>query len=86
MAAFSDKSQKEIKEGEVVTVCGKLRKGYEYPDIRFAAVAEDDIFSTAKKPKKKKKATMVNLSPIFRTVNRRLCNSRKSRTRNIQGD
>ena len=56
MAAFSDKSQKEIKEGEVVTVCGKLRKGYEYPDIRFAAVAEDDIFSTAKKPKKKKKS------------------------------
>ena len=54
-AVFSDKEDREMIPCEVVTTCGKLRKGYEYPDIGFVAVAEDDIFGVTRKTKRKKK-------------------------------
>ena len=54
MAVYSENEDKELVPGEVVTVYGKLRKGFEYPDIRFVAVAEDDIFGVSRKNKHKK--------------------------------
>lgn len=54
-AIYSENRNRELVPGEVMTSSGKLRKGYEYPDIRFVAVAEDDIFGVAKKAKRKKK-------------------------------
>lgn len=55
-AAYTEKIHELPESGRVVTVCAKLRKGFEYPDIRFVAIAEDDIFGTGKSVKKKKKA------------------------------
>ncbi len=54
-AIYSDDVQRTLVEGEVMTTGGKLRRGYEYPDIRFAAIAEDDIFGTAKKERRRRK-------------------------------
>lgn len=54
-AVYSDNPDRELVPGEVMTTWGKLRKGFEYPDIRFVAVAEDDIFGAARKNKTKKK-------------------------------
>ncbi len=54
-AVYSEDNQRRLIAGEVMTTSGKLRKGYEYPDIRFAAIAEDDIFGTVKKEKRRKK-------------------------------
>lgn len=54
-AIFSDDGDRELVPGEVMTTCGKLRKGYEYPDIRFVAIAEDDIFGVARKERKRRK-------------------------------
>ncbi|MGN0375818.1 MAG: transcription-repair coupling factor [Butyrivibrio sp.] len=54
-AVFSDNMDREPVAGEVMTVCGKLRKGFEYPHIRFVAVAEDDIFGNSRKNKTRRK-------------------------------
>ncbi len=54
-AIYSENQDRELVPGEVMTTYGKLRKGYEYPEIRFAAIAEDDIFGVTKKAKRKKK-------------------------------
>ena len=56
-AIYSDSADREPVEGEVMTLGGRLRRGYEYPDIRFVAVAEDDIFGTSRKERKKTRNT-----------------------------
>ena len=55
LAIYSENQERELVPGEVMTTYGKLRKGYEYPDVKFVAVAENDIFGIARKAKKKKK-------------------------------
>ncbi len=55
-AVCTDRQDRSPVPGEVLTVCGKLAKGYEYPDIRFAVVAEDDIFGNTRKHHRKKKS------------------------------
>ncbi len=54
LAVYTENEDKVLIPGEVVTVYGKLRKGFEYSDIRFVAVAEDDVFCVSKKSKPKK--------------------------------
>ena len=54
---YSDNADREPVEGEVMTLGGRLRRGYEYPDLRFVAVAEDDIFGTSRKERKKTRNT-----------------------------
>ncbi len=54
-AIYSENQERELIPGEVMTTSGKLRKGYEYPEVRFVAVAEDDIFGVSKKNNRKKK-------------------------------
>ena len=56
-AIYSDNADREPVEGEVMTLGGRLRRGYEYPDLRFVAVAEDDIFGTSRKERKKTRNT-----------------------------
>lgn len=34
---------------------GKLKRGFEYPDIKFVVLTETDIFGAEKKKRKKKK-------------------------------
>lgn len=54
-AIYSDNGDRELIPGEVMTTCGRLRKGYEYPDIRFVAIAEDDIFGVSRKEHRRRK-------------------------------
>lgn len=44
-----------IGPGEIMAVYGHARKGFEYPLIKFAVIAESDIFGREQKKKKKRK-------------------------------
>lgn len=52
---YTDDLEHEIKSGEIMIVRGKLRRGYEYPTIRFVILSEGDIFGKEKKAKKKRR-------------------------------
>ena len=56
MAAYSDNPDKELLGGEVITTKGRLNKGFEYPEVPFVVVAEEDIFGTVARKKHKKKS------------------------------
>ena len=44
-----------IQPGEVMLAYGKLKKGFEYPDLHFVVISESDIFGAEQKHKKKRK-------------------------------
>ena len=50
--------------GEIVTIQGNLRRGFEYPAIKFAVISESDIFGAEKKKaaRKKKKIDGASIS------------------------
>ena len=50
---FTEDFDHEVKPGEIMTGYGKIKKGYEYPDIKFVVISESDIFGTEKKKKKR---------------------------------
>ncbi len=54
-AIYSENPEREPITGEVMTTYGKIRRGYEYPEIRYVIISEDDLFGAAKKTKKKRK-------------------------------
>lgn len=55
MAFYSREPGKELLAGEVMVSKGSLRKGFEYPNIRFIVLTEGDIFGGVKKQRKKPK-------------------------------
>ena len=44
-----------VQPGEVMTAYGKLKKGFEYPDLKFVVISESDIFGGGQKRKKKRR-------------------------------
>jgi len=46
---------KELVKGSIAIAYGNIHKGFDYPDIRFAVMAETDMTGTKKKSKKKRK-------------------------------
>lgn len=55
ISAFYDgRLEHELQPGEVMVTRGNLRRGFEYPNLRFVVVTESDIFGGLKKKKKKK--------------------------------
>ena len=52
-AFYSEDFDREVKPGEIMTGHGKLKKGYEYPHIKFVVISESDIFGGEKKKKKR---------------------------------
>lgn len=54
VAFYSRDMSHELLPGEVMISKGNLRKGFEYPNIRFVVLTEGDIFGGAKKKRKKK--------------------------------
>ncbi len=44
-----------VKPGEIMTAYGKIKRGYEYPLLKFVVISESDIFGGEKKKKKKRK-------------------------------
>lgn len=54
MAFYSRDLDHELPPGEVMISKGNLRRGFEYPNIRFVVLTEGDIFGGVKKQKKRK--------------------------------
>ena len=52
-AFYSEDFDREVQAGEIMTGHGKLKKGYEYPMIKFVVISESDIFGGEKKKKKR---------------------------------
>lgn len=52
---YSEDYDRELSAGEIMVMSGKLRKGFEYPTIKFAVVTESDIFGEEKKKSRRKK-------------------------------
>lgn len=44
-----------VQPGEVMVAYGKLKKGFEYPDIKFVVISESDIFGGEQKRRKKRR-------------------------------
>ncbi len=56
ISAFYDGEMEHVlSPGEVMVTKANVRKGFEYPSLRFIIVTESDIFSGLKKKKKKKR-------------------------------
>lgn len=53
-AFFSEDRFHELKNGEIMTMYGRVLKGFEYPDLSYVVISESDIFGNVKKKKKKK--------------------------------
>ncbi len=45
-----------VKPGEVMALYGKVKRGYEYPMLKFVVISESDIFGAEKKKKKRRHA------------------------------
>ena len=54
-AFYSEDYDHEVKSGEIMTGYGKIKKGYEYPMLKFVVISESDIFGGEKKKKKRKR-------------------------------
>lgn len=54
MAFYSGDLDHELLTGEVMIGKGNLRRGFEYPNLRFVVLTEGDIFGGAKKVRKRK--------------------------------
>jgi len=50
---FTEDMDREIMPGEIMLVKGSTHRGYEYPLIRFAVIAESDIFGKTRKKRRK---------------------------------
>ncbi len=54
-AFYSEDPGREIQPGEVMTYYGHIFKGFEYPEAKFAVIAESDIFNQKQQKKRRKK-------------------------------
>ena len=54
-AFYTQDEEHEVKPGEVMVAYGKIKKGYEYPDLQCVIISESDIFGREKKKKKKRR-------------------------------
>jgi transcription-repair coupling factor (superfamily II helicase) len=52
---YSENTDDTLQEGQIMSVYGQILKGFEYPHLKFAVIAESDIFSSKTVRKKKKK-------------------------------
>lgn len=55
-AFYSEDPGRTLQSGEIMTYYGRILKGFEYPEIKFAVIAESDIFTEHTKKRKKKKS------------------------------
>ena len=53
IAEFVNDSR-EFKKGKISVMCGEIKKGFEYPDLNFVLISEQEIFDTEKKKQKRK--------------------------------
>ena len=43
-AFYSENPERRLEAGEIMTYYGQITQGFEYPEVRFAVIAESDIF------------------------------------------
>ncbi len=53
-AFYSEDSDRALQSGEIMTYHGSIRKGFEYPLLKFVVISETDIFGKQQRKKKKK--------------------------------
>lgn len=53
-AFYSEDSDRVLQSGEIMTYHGSIRKGFEYPLLKFVVISETDIFGKQQRKKKKK--------------------------------
>lgn len=53
-AFFNEEKERLVQNGEIMVIQGNLRRGFEYPALKFAMLSESDIFGGEKKKKKRK--------------------------------
>mgnify|MGYP003289622565 CR=1 FL=1 len=53
-AFYTEEESRVVNPGEIILLYGNVKRGYEYPMLKFAVLAETDIFGAEKKKKKKK--------------------------------
>ena len=58
----SDDISRELKPREVMIVHGSLRKGFEYPFVKYVMISDTDVFGETKKKKKTNKYTGSKIS------------------------
>ncbi|MBO4911403.1 MAG: transcription-repair coupling factor [Butyrivibrio sp.] len=56
-AFYSEDPGRVLRPGEIMTYYGRILKGFEYPGIKFAVIAESDIFTEHTRKKRKKKSS-----------------------------
>ncbi|MDR2547367.1 MAG: transcription-repair coupling factor [Lachnospiraceae bacterium] len=54
-AFFSEDEEREINPGEIMTRYGRVMRGFEYPLLKYAVIAESDIYGIEKKKRKRKR-------------------------------
>ena len=54
-AVYTEDPYREVLQGEVLTYYGHVKRGFEYPMLKFVVLSETDIFGAEKKKKKPKK-------------------------------
>ncbi|MCH4190930.1 MAG: transcription-repair coupling factor [Butyrivibrio sp.] len=52
---YSEDPGKVLQPGDIMTYYGRILKGFEYPVVKFAVIAESDIFAEHQKKRRKKK-------------------------------
>ena len=52
---YSENRDRVLQSGEIMVLYGRLKRGFEYPDLKYAILTEYDIFGGEKKKKKKRR-------------------------------
>ncbi len=50
-----DSGERQVRPGEIMVTYGRLHRGFEYPQIKFIVITEDDMFGAEKKKKRRKR-------------------------------
>lgn len=56
-AYYTERREEPVLPGAVAVFYGKIKKGFEYPQIHFSVISESDIFGTDKKKARRKRFT-----------------------------
>ncbi len=54
-AFYTEDYDHTVKPGEVMTLYGKVKRGYEYPMLKFVVISETDIFGLEKRKKTRRR-------------------------------
>lgn len=52
---YNDENDRLVNSGEIMVIQGNLRRGFEYPALKFVMISESDIFGAEKKKKRRKR-------------------------------